>query len=129
MKSQIMARCTYMLSLALGLLSAPSAFAAETVTLDDGTTCNIIEGTAAAGDGTSSSVTAGGGTVTSTTTINGKTTTTGSSSAATSSSAGSSTSTDTNGAQAFSSASVTRPDGSVVTRRSDGTCDIAKPNK
>jgi hypothetical protein len=46
-----------------------------------------------------------------------------------SSSAGSSVTTGTAGTQSFSTASVTRPDGSVLTRRSDGTCDITKPAK
>ncbi|MGD9479709.1 hypothetical protein [Shinella sp. G-2] len=116
-------------ALTLGLLFTSSAFATETVTLGDGTTCTVIEGNSITGGGTTSSVTAGGGSVTSSTTIDGKTTTMHSGSGSASSSAGSSTSSSTNGAQAFSSASVTRPDGSVVTRRSDGTCDIVKPNK
>jgi hypothetical protein len=33
------------------------------------------------------------------------------------------------GSQSFSMATATRPDGSIITRRSDGTCDITKPAK
>lgn len=105
----------------------PCAAQAETVTLDDGTTCTIIESTSSAGN-TTSSVTAGGGKVTSSTTIGGNTTTTGSAAGSASSSASSSVS-GTAGNEAFSTASVTRPDGSIVTRRSDGTCDITKPTR
>lgn len=106
---------------------------AETITLDDGTTCTIIESThSSAGDnssGTSSSVTAGGGGVSSSTTINGKTTTMHSAGGSVSSSAGSSATSGNGGSDAFSMSSVTRPDGSIVTRRSDGTCDITMPRK
>lgn len=130
MKSQaITTPGAYVLPLALGLLFTCSAFAAETVTLDDGTTCTVIDGNSTAGGGTSSSVTAGGGNVTSSTTIDGKTITMHSGSGSTSSRAGSSSSAGVADAQAFSTASLTRPDGSVVTRRSDGTCDITKPKK
>ena len=130
MKTQvIMPHVVITVPLALGLLFAHGAHSAETVTLDDGTICTVVEGSSAAGGGASSSVTAGGGSVTSSTTIGGKTTTPHTGGGSASSSAGSSSGSVANGAQAFSSASVTRPDGSVVTRRSDGTCDITKPNK
>ena len=119
---------TVTLPLVIGLVFAHMA-SAETVTLDDGTTCTVIESSEADKGDTSSSVTAGGGSVTSSTTVNGKTTTLHSQSGSTSSSAGSSSSSTGAGAQAFSSASVTQPDGSVVTRRSDGSCDITKPDE
>lgn len=129
MKSiSIMAGGVFVLPLVFGLF-AGQALSAETVTLDDGTTCTVIEGAGTATGDTSTSVTAGGGSVSSSTTLNGKTTTTQSGAGSTSSSASSSSTSDAGGSQAFSSASVTRPDGSVVTRRSDGTCDITKPNK
>jgi len=102
--------------------------AAETIKLDDGTTCTVLDSSSTAG-GTSSSVTAGNGSVSSSTTVDGKTTTMSSAGAGASSSTGSSVTTGTAGNQAFSMASVTRADGSVVTRRSDGTCSITKPNK
>ncbi|MGK9055510.1 hypothetical protein [Neorhizobium petrolearium] len=117
---------TLALPLTLATITAISAFATETVKLDDGTTCTVIESTGSSGNGTSTSVTAGGGSVSSSTTIDGKTTTMNSAGGSASSSAGSSV---TTGNQAFSTASVTRPDGTVITRRSDGTCDITKPQK
>lgn len=130
MKSQaITASGASVLPLAIGLLFTCSAFAAETVTLDDGTTCTVIESDSTAEGSTSSSVMAGGGSVTSSTTIDGKSTTVHSGSGSVSSSAGSSSSSGAANGQAFSAASFTRPDGSVVTRRSDGTCDITKPKK
>ncbi|MCK8782666.1 hypothetical protein M0654_22110 [Rhizobium sp. NTR19] len=98
---------------------------AEQVKLDDGTTCTIIESTSTPGNGTSTSVTAGRGGVSSSTTVGGQTATSSSGGAAASSSASSGSA----GGQAFSTASATRPDGSVITRRSDGTCDITKPAK
>lgn len=129
MKSSLRITCGAIpMSLVLGLFFAGEA-SAETVTLDDGTTCTVIESNSSAAGDTASSVTAGGGHVTSSTTIGGKTTTMHSRGGSTSSSASSSSSSGTAGTQAFSSASVTQPDGSVVTRRSDGTCDITKPNK
>ncbi len=102
---------------------------AETVKLDDGTTCTVIESTSSAGTGNSSTVTAGKGDVTSSTTVGGQTMTmqSGSGSGSVSSSAGSSVTSGNAGGHSFSTASITRPDGSVVTRRSDGTCDITKP--
>ncbi|PXA85249.1 hypothetical protein DMC25_16050 [Caulobacter sp. D4A] len=120
---------TFALPLILATITAISALATETVKLDDGTTCTIIESTSSIGNGTSTSVTAGGGGVSSSTTIDGKTTTTQSGGGSASSSAGSSVTTGTAGNQAFSTASVTRPDGTVITRRSDGTCDITTPRK
>lgn len=119
----------YILSPLIAVAAAGVAFAAETITLDDGTKCTVIEGMATGGTGTSSSVTAGGGSVSSSTTIGGKTTTMNSGSGSTSSSSGSSATSSVGDGQAFSTSSFTRPDGSVVTRRSDGTCDITKPMK
>ena len=127
MTSKIFIDSAFAVPLVLGLF-IPCAAQAETVTLDDGTTCTIIESTSSAGGNTTSSVTAGGGKVTSSTTIGGNTTTTGSAAGSASSSASSSVS-GTAGNEAFSTASVTRPDGSIVTRRSDGTCDITKPTR
>jgi hypothetical protein len=100
---------------------------AETVKLDDGTTCTVIESTSSAGTGSSSSVTVGNGDVTSSTTVGGQTMTMQSGSGSVSSSAGSSVTSGNAGGHSFSTASLTRPDGSVVTRRSDGTCDITRP--
>ena len=117
------------LPLILAMMIAGAAFANETVKLDDGTTCTVIESTGSTGNGLSTSVTAGGGSVSSSTTVDGKTTTMQSGGGSTSSSAGSSVTSGTAGSQSFSTASVTRPDGTVITRRSDGTCDITKPRK
>ena len=122
-------RGAFALPLILVLGIAASAIADEKITLDDGTTCTVIESTGSAGSGTSSSVTAGGGSVTSSTTVGGQTTTTHSGSGSVSSGASSSSTAGSDGSQAFSTASVTRPDGTVVTRRSDGTCDITKPTQ
>ena len=111
-------------------VASPAPAHAESVTLDDGTTCTVIESTStngSSGNGTSSSVTAGNGNISSSTTIGGHTTTMQSGGGSVSSSAGSSVTSGNAGGQSFSTASVTRPDGSVVTRRSDGTCDITKP--
>ena len=57
----------------LAMMIACAAFANETVKLDDGTTCTVIESTGSIGNGTS--ITAGGGSVSSSTTVDGKTTT------------------------------------------------------
>lgn len=120
----------YALPLILVLMIAGTALSDnETVKLDDGTTCTVIESTGSARNGTSTSITAGGGSVSSSTTIDGKTTTIKSGGGSTSSSAGSAVTSGTAGSQSFSTASVTRPDGTVITRRSDGTCDITKPKK
>nr|WP_245515475.1 hypothetical protein [Rhizobium deserti] len=108
---------------------AAAAFADEQVKLDDGTVCTVIGSTSSTGGGTSTSVTAGGGTVSSSTTLDGRTTTTHSGGGSASSTTGSSVSSGNAGSQAFSMATATRPDGSVITRRSDGTCDITKPAK
>ncbi|WP_081858594.1 hypothetical protein [Pseudorhizobium pelagicum] len=113
------------------------AASSQEVTLDDGTTCTVTD---ASGVGTtarsrlSSSVTAGGGRVSSSTAIDGRTITTHSGGKTASSAASTSTSTtgvtatagSSNG-RSVSTSSVTHPDGTVVTRRSDGTCDITKP--
>lgn len=113
----------------ISLIVIGPALASETVKLDDGTTCTIIENTGSkTGGGTSTTVTAGGGSVTSSTTVNGQTNGGGAGSGTSSSSAASSTSNVGEG-QALSSSSYTRPDGSLVTRRSDGTCDITKPTQ
>lgn len=117
----------FALPLLLIVCIAWQVFAAETIKLDDGTTCTVLEGSSTGG--TSTSITAGNGGVTSSTTIDGKTTTMNSGNGSASASAGSSVTTGTAGNQAFSMSSVTRPDGSVVTRRSDGTCSVTKPSK
>lgn len=94
---------------------------AEDIKLDDGTTCTFIEGHSGSGD-TSTTVTAGNGKVTSSTA-----TQSGSSGSASSSAAGSSA--GSGSADSFSTASVTKPDGTVITKRSDGTCSVTKPMK
>lgn len=130
------------LALPLILIGGIAVASSSQVTLDDGTTCTVIHAgdAQATGGGLSSSVTAGGGKVTSSTTIDGRTTTSHSAGGSTSSSAGTSASSSTSsssagssvtagstGSGSFSTASATQPDGTVVTRRSDGTCDITKP--
>jgi hypothetical protein len=126
----ILKKGAFTLPLILALLIAGTALSAnETVKLEDGTTCTVIESTGSTGKGTSTSVTAGGGNLSSSTTVDGKTTTMQSSGGSTSSSAGSSVTSGTAGTQSFSTASVMRPDGTVITRRSDGTCDVTKPRK
>ncbi|WP_075293348.1 hypothetical protein [Pararhizobium arenae] len=113
----------------IGLIISGPALASETIKLDDGTTCTIIENTGSkAGGGTSTTVTADGGRVTSSTTVDGQTNPSSAGSGTSSSSAASSTSSVGEG-QALSTSSYTRPDGSLVTRRSDGTCDITKPTQ
>ena len=109
----------FALPLILAVVVAGAAFANESIKLNDGTTCTVIESSGPVGDGTSTSITAG----------DGKTTTMQSSGGSTSSSAGSSVTSGTAGTHSFSTASVTRPDGTIVTRRSDGTCDVTKPLK
>ena len=102
------------------LLAATQA-RAEDIKLDDGTSCTLVEKQPDTG-GTSTTVTAGNGKVTSSTTTGS-----GSSSSASSSASGS-----VNGSgsvDSFSTASMTRPDGTVVTKRSDGTCSVTKPKK
>lgn len=106
------------------LLFAEPALTSETVTLPDGTTCTVAETIGSATPGTSStSVTAGNGRVSSSTTITGATAGSGSSA----SSSASSSATGAGSIDTLSTASVTRPDGTTVTRRSDGTCHFIKP--
>lgn len=108
------------------VLIAEPVMTAETVTFADGTTCTVVEtidaGKAAS---TSSSVTAGNGHVSSTTTINGNTDR--SRSGTVSSSASSSATAGSGSIDTFSTASITRADGTTITRRSDGTCHFIKP--
>lgn len=103
-----------------------AASAETTETLQDGTRCSVITGQKDSGSGVSTRVTAGGGTVSSSTSIGnaGNTGQTASSGATASSSSSS-----TGSAQAMSSTSMTRPDGSIVTRSSDGSCVITRPAK
>ncbi|RFB97261.1 hypothetical protein B5K11_05005 [Rhizobium leguminosarum bv. trifolii] len=93
---------------------------AEEIKLDDGTTCTIVQ--SQAGD-MSTTVTAGNGHVSSSTTTGSGSAGSSSSSASAGSSAGSGS------VDSFSTASITRPDGTVVTKRSDGTCSVTKPTK
>lgn len=92
----------------------------EEIKLDDGTTCTIVQ--SQAGD-MSTTVTAGNGHVSSSTTSGSGSAGSSSSSASASSSAGSGS------VDSFSTASITRPDGTVITKRSDGTCSMTKPTK
>ncbi|MBY5338483.1 hypothetical protein [Rhizobium leguminosarum] len=92
----------------------------EEIKLDDGTTCTIVQ--SQAGD-MSTTVTAGNGHVSSSTTTGGGSSGSSSSSASAGSSAGSGS------VDSFSTASITRPDGTVITKRSDGTCSVTKPKK
>ncbi|EJC82922.1 hypothetical protein Rleg4DRAFT_4652 [Rhizobium leguminosarum bv. trifolii WSM2297] len=92
----------------------------EEIKLDDGTTCTIVQ--SQAGD-MSTTVTAGNGHVSSSTTTGSGSAGSSSSSASAGSSAGSGS------VDSFSTASITRPDGTVVTKRSDGTCSMTKPTK
>ncbi|MBX5160345.1 MULTISPECIES: hypothetical protein [unclassified Rhizobium] len=92
----------------------------EEIKLDDGTTCTIVQ--SQAGD-MSTTVTAGNGHVSSSTTTGGGSAGSSSSSASAGSSAGSGS------VDSFSTASITRPDGTVITKRSDGTCSLTKPAK
>ena len=113
--------CAALLAAGATLCAAAGPHAAETQTLEDGTRCTVIESDASAGaaTGLSTEVTAGGGKVSSSTTLS-------QGSGAGSSSSSSATS-STGGTGSISSTSTTRPDGSVVTRRSDGTCEITRP--
>ncbi|KPH10201.1 hypothetical protein CO657_03370 [Rhizobium acidisoli] len=92
----------------------------EEIKLDDGTTCTIVQ--SQAGD-MSTTVTAGNGHVSSSTTTGSGSAGSSSSSASAGSSAGSGS------VDSFSTASITRPDGTVITKRSDGTCSMTKPTK
>ncbi|MBY3172914.1 hypothetical protein [Rhizobium laguerreae] len=94
----------------------------EEIKLDDGTTCTVVQSQSSQGD-MSTTVTAGNGQVSSTTTTGGGSTGTSSSSSSAGSSAGSGS------VDSFSTASITRPDGTVITKRSDGTCSVMKPKK
>ncbi len=107
-------------------MAAPGQAVADEIKLDDGSTCMVIQQGQSEGGGVSSSVTAGSGSVSSSTTVGGGTTASGGS--GTSSSASSVTS-GSSGGESFATASVTRPDGTTITRRSDGTCAIIKPKK
>lgn len=124
---------------------APVDGVTEDIKLDDGTVCTVIEqqATGSGQSGLSTSVTAGSGQVSSSTTLGAETSGTtassgaagGSGAASTSGgSAGSSSSASAatsnsgaGGGESLSTASITRPDGSVITRRSDGTCAVTKP--
>ncbi|ASP81554.1 hypothetical protein [Sinorhizobium meliloti] len=105
---------------------APDHAAAKEIKLDDGSTCVVIEPEQSEGSGVSSSVTVGSGSVSSSTTVGGGTTASGGSATT---SAGSSVTSGSSGGESFATASVTRPDGTTITRRSDGTCAIIKPKK
>jgi hypothetical protein len=108
-------------------VAAPDHAVAKEIKLDDGSTCTVIEQEQSEGGGVSSSVTAGSGSVSSSTTVGGGTTASGGSAA--SSSSASSVTSGSSGGESFATASVTRPDGTTITRRSDGTCAIIKPKK
>ncbi|MBA5805353.1 hypothetical protein [Rhizobium changzhiense] len=94
----------------------------EEIKLDDGTTCTVVQSQSSQGD-MSTTVTAGNGQVSSTTTTGGGSPGTSSSSSSAGSSAGSGS------VDSYSTASITRPDGTVITKRSDGTCSVTKPKK
>jgi hypothetical protein len=118
MKTQSIASNSILaLTVSVMIVATSVALANEQVKLGDGTTCTVIEATSSTA----------GGSVSSSTTLDGRTTTTNSGGSSASSSAGSSATSGNAAGQAFSMASATRPDGSVITRRSDGTCDITKP--
>ncbi len=106
-------------------MAAPDP-AAKEIKLDDGSTCVVIEQEQSEGSGVSSSVTVGSGSVSSSTTVGGGTSASGGSAT---SSAGSSVTSGSSGGESFATATVTRPDGTTITRRSDGTCAIIKPKK
>ncbi|MBB3521154.1 hypothetical protein RJJ37_01530 [Rhizobium redzepovicii] len=93
----------------------------EEIKLDDGTTCTIVQ--SQAGD-MSTTVTAGNGHVSSSTTTGS-----GSAGSSSSSSASAGSSAGSGSVDSFSTASITRPDGTVITKRSDGTCSMTKPTK
>ncbi|MBB4239189.1 hypothetical protein [Rhizobium esperanzae] len=108
------------IALTASLVLAAGHAMAEEIKLDDGTTCTIVQ--SQAGD-TSTTVTAGNGHVSSSTTTGSGSAGSSSSSATAGSSAGSGS------VDSFSTASITRPDGTVITKRSDGTCSLTKPTK
>ncbi|MDW9806542.1 hypothetical protein GHK45_33510 [Sinorhizobium meliloti] len=107
-------------------MAAPDHAAAKEIKLDDGSTCVVIEPEQSDGSRVSSSVTVGSGSVSSSTTVGGGTSASGGSAT---SSAGSSVTSGSSGGESFATATVTRPDGTTITRRSDGTCAIIKPKK
>ncbi len=94
----------------------------EEIKLDDGTTCTVVQSQSSQAE-MSTTVTAGNGQVSSSTTTGGGSAGSSSSSSSAGSSAGSGS------VDSFSTASITRPDGTVITKRSDGTCSITKPKK
>nr|WP_223216605.1 hypothetical protein [Rhizobium mesosinicum] len=102
------------------MILAAGQAASEEIKLDDGTTCTVVETQTSAGD-MSTTVTAGNGKVSSSTTAGNGSSTSASSSASSSAGSGS--------VDSYSTASVTRPDGTVITKRSDGTCSVTKPKK
>ena len=113
------ASCVAIASGVLMLTNAAYAQPAQTEILEDGTHCTIAEARGAGAPSTT--VTAGGGRVTSSTTMG---------TGAVSSSSGTASSNVSSGngsAQSMSTTSFTRPDGSAVTRSSDGHCVITKP--
>lgn len=95
----------------------------EEIKLDDGTTCTVVETRSSQGD-MSTTVTAGNGHVSSSTTTTG-----GGSTGSSSSSSSAGSSAGSGSVDSFSTASITRPDGTVITKRSDGTCSVTKPKK
>ncbi|MBX4959329.1 hypothetical protein [Rhizobium lentis] len=108
------------IALTASLVLIAGRIMAEEIKLDDGTTCTVVQ--SQSGE-TSTTVTAGNGQVSSSTTTGGGS----SSSSSSSASAGSSASSGS--VDSYSMASVTRPDGTVITKRSDGTCSVTKPKK
>ncbi|MBY5823643.1 hypothetical protein [Rhizobium leguminosarum] len=111
---------TFALGASLALIAGQAM--AEEIKLDDGTTCTVVQSQSSQGD-MSTTVTAGNGQVSSSTTTGGGSTGSSSSSSSAGSSAGSGS------VDSYSTASITRPDGTVITKRSDGTCSITKPKK
>ncbi|MBY5358851.1 hypothetical protein HFO97_02400 [Rhizobium leguminosarum] len=111
---------TIALGASLALIAGQAT--SEEIKLDDGTTCTVVQSQSSQGD-MSSTVTAGNGHVSSSTTTGGGSSGSSSSSASAGSSAGSGS------VDSFSTASITRPDGTVITKRSDGTCSVTKPKK
>ncbi|TAY31742.1 hypothetical protein ELH93_03470 [Rhizobium leguminosarum] len=110
------------ISLTASLVLIAGQTMSEAIKLDDGTTCTIVHSQSSQ-EGMSTTVTAGNGHVSSSTTTGSGSTGSSSSSAFAGSSAGSGS------VDSFSTASITRPDGTVITKRSDGTCSVTKPTK
>ncbi|WP_458391470.1 hypothetical protein [Sinorhizobium medicae] len=111
-------------ALSAAMIAVPDHAGAKEIKLDDGSTCMIIEQESSEGGGVSSSVTVRSGSVSSSTTVGGGAAASGGSAT---SSAGSSATSGSSDGESFATASVTRPDGTTITRRSDGTCAIIKP--